>query len=59
MNNYKISRRNRFITAVKRIVVVLVIFVSNTKNRLYKQNNSARASHFLGTCTFLYRSLNN
>ena len=58
MNNYKISRRNRFITAVKRIVV-LVIFVSNTKNRLYEQNNSARASHFLGTCTFLYRSLNN
>ena len=53
MNNYKISRRNRSITAVKRIVVVLVIFVSNTKNRLYEQNNSARASHFLGTCIFL------
>ena len=31
MNNYKISRRNRSIKAVKRIVVVLVIFVSNTK----------------------------
>ena len=59
MNNYKISRRNRSIKAVKRIVVVLVIFVSNTKNRLYEQNNSARASHFSGTCTFLYRSLNN
>lgn len=54
MRNYKTSRRNRSVTAVKCIVVVLVIVneQQQNKNRFYQEFNSARVSHFLGTWTF-------
>ena len=50
MNNYKISRRNRSITAVKRIVVVLVLFCEQ------RQKQVIRAKQ-LCTCITLFRNL--